>query len=109
MTHSTGRANRDSTTRIAIDPPAFAPPPKMRREYLEARKSELDALLFQAGGNDWKPVMLVINHVRGSGAMYGFGAVGSAAEEVFRAVQGGDAKSLELLQAYAEAVRGASV
>lgn len=109
MTLDSRRANRD-TTRISLEPPTFSPPKEMRGEYLGKRKRELDAVLFQAGENDWKSVMIIINHVRGSGAMYGFDALGNAAEEVAKAVQNGEKdKSLELLRAYADAVNNSSV
>lgn len=100
MTLNNRRANRDST-KVAIDPPTFSPPKEMRAEYLEKRKNELDAMLFQARGGEWKPVMVIINHVRGTGAMYGFENIGNAAEEVGKAVQNGNAKSFELLERYA--------
>ncbi len=108
MTLDNRLALRD-TTRVAIEPPTFSPPPEMRSGYLEQRKSELDAMLFQAGEGDWKPVMVIVRHVRGSGAMYGFEEIGNAAEIVRLAVQAGDANSLELLRRYADAVNNASV
>lgn len=108
MTLDTKRAARD-TTRVAIDPPTFSPSREMREGYLQQRKSELDAMLLQARGGDWKSVRVIIGHVRGTGAMYGFEAVGNAAGEARRAVEAGDAKSLELLQLYADAVNTASV
>lgn len=109
MTLDTKRASHD-TTRIALEPPTFSPPREMREEYLAARKNELDVLLFQAQENDWRTVMLTINHVRGSGAMYGFEAAGNAAEEVSKAVQNGDAKlSRAAMEAYADAVRNAAL
>ena len=103
MTLNNRRANRDSTS-VALEPPTFSPPREMRADYLEKRKNELDAMLFQARGDEWKPVMVIINHIRGTGAMYGFENIGNAAEEVGKAVQNGDSKSLELLERYAETV-----
>lgn len=108
MDYDNHMRNRDST-RIILDPPTYAPPPEMRAAYLERRKSEIDALLDYARAGDWKPVMVVANHVRGTGAMYGFVAVGNAAEELAKAVQGGDANSLEFMEAYAKAVTEAYV
>lgn len=108
MANETRRRSRD-TTRVVLETPTFSPPPGMRAEYLEKRRNELGELLFQAGENDWKPVSVAINHVRGSGAMFGFPEIGAAAEAVVHAVQNGDAKAAELLQAYADAVGGASV
>ncbi len=102
-------AKRDSA-RIVLDPPTFSPPEEMRTGYLGKRKHELDAILFQAKENDWKSVMVTINHVRGSGAMYGFEAIGGAADDVAKAVQNGEKdKSLELLHAYADAVNNSNV
>ncbi len=102
------RGNREST-RVNLDPPTFSPSLEMRAEYLEKRRRELGDILFQAGENDWKPVMIVINHVRGSGEMYGFETIGNAAEDVSRAVQGGDADSIDVLRKYADAVNNAAL
>ncbi len=103
-----GRSERDST-RIVLDPPTFSPTQEMREGYLEKRKGELDTLLFQARENEWRSVIVVVNHVRGSGAMYGFGAIGNAAGEVVKAIQNGDKKCGELLDAYAETVAGTTL
>lgn len=100
---STRTKLRDST-RVAIDPPAFSPPREMRVGYLARRKDELELMLDQARAGEWKPVMTIINHVRGTGVMYGFDNMGLAAEEVMKAVQSGEAKSFALLEGYAKAV-----
>lgn len=81
----------------------------MREAYLGRRKGELESMLEQAQNGEWKPVMNVINHVRGTGAMFGFVHVGIAAENVVKAVQNGDAKSLEQLEEYARIVRETDV
>ncbi len=108
MEYTNRTCARDST-RIILDPPTFSPPPEMRAAYLERRREELESLLDHAGAGEWKPVMTVANHVRGTGAMYGFGDIGKAAEGLVRAVQQGDAKSLEFMNRYAKAVGEAYV
>lgn len=108
MEYANRTGARDST-RIVLDPPTFSPSQEMRAAYLERRKGELDALLDHARAGEWKPVMTVANHVRGTGGMYGFGEVGKAAAELVRAVQNGDAQSLEFMQTYADAVSAAYV
>lgn len=100
---SSDKKNLDST-RIVVDPPPFSPPREMRAGYLERRKAELEQMLEQAETGEWKPVMVIINHVRGTGAMYGFDNLGCSAENVVRAVQNGEAASLDLLREYARAV-----
>ncbi len=102
-------ASRRDSTRLVLDPPTFSPTTEMRAEYLRKRKDELDTLLFQAGENDWKSVIVVVNHIRGTGAMYGFEAIGDAADTVVRAVQNGNTECRELLQVYAETVRDAAL
>ncbi len=101
--------NARETTRVLLDTPTFSPPREMRADYLNRRKAELENLLFQARENNWKQVVGTVNHVRGSGGMYGFPAISAAAESVVLAVQGGNPKSLDVLLAYAEAVGGTSV
>lgn len=103
MTLNPNSRKREST-RIILDPPTFMPPPEMRAGYLERRKAELDTLLDHARASEWKPVVAVANHVRGSGAMYGFKNIGEAAENLVRAVQNGDAKSLDFLETYVKTV-----
>lgn len=98
-------AKRRDSTRFVIEPPTFSPPPEMRKSYLERHKAELDMMLDSAKNGEWKPVVNIGNHVRGTGAMYGFPNMGAAAEELIKAVQNGDANSLEYLEAYARAVR----
>lgn len=100
--------NRD-TTRIILDPPTFSPPPEMRREYLERLKAQNESLIGFGMDGAWKPVVTVMNHVRGTGAMYGFDTIGTAAEVVAKAVENGDGKCLELLEAYAKTVAEAYV
>ena len=103
MTLSNQRSKRDST-RIIVDPPTFAPPPDMREGYLERRKAELEEMLDNARAGEWKPVVSIANHVRGTGAMYGFLNIGLAAENLVKAVQNGDAKSLQFMEDYARVV-----
>ena len=99
---------RDST-RFVLDPPTFSPPPEMRANYLGSRKAEIEDMLDHARNGEWKPVMNIANHVRGTGAMFGFENIGDAAENLVKAVQNGDAKSLEFMVKYAEAVGAAYV
>ncbi len=98
------QVNKRESTRIVIDPPTFIPSQEMRSGYLQRRRAELDGLLYCARQNDWKPVMNVVNHVRGTGAMYGFENIGLAAEQLVKAVQNGEAQSLELVELYAKTV-----
>lgn len=97
-------AKKGDSVRIVLDPPTFSPPHDMRAAYLERRKAELETLLDHARAAEWKPVVAAANHVRGSGAMYGFKNIGDAAESLVRAVQNGDAKSLDFMEAYAKTV-----
>lgn len=101
-------SNRD-TARVVADPPAFTPPPEMRSRYLEQRKSELEMMLDSARSGVWKPVFNIVNHVRGTGAMYGFDNIGLAAEDLVKAVQNGDVKSLDYMEAYARIVSASYV
>ena len=103
MVSDNQKRSRD-TTRIIIDPPTFSLPPEMRSGYLERRKGEIGMMLASAGEGDWKPVVNIANHVRGTGAMYGFDNIGQAAEELVKAVQNGDSKSFGYMEAYAKAV-----
>lgn len=97
-------SGRDSA-RVVIDPPTFSPPREMRSGYLNQRKSELEEMLVSARAGEWKPVLTIANHVRGTGAMYGFANIGDAAENLVKAVQNGDSKSIEWMEAYADAVK----
>lgn len=99
----TSNGKRDST-RLILDPPTFSPPPDMRGGYLERRKAEVESMLDCARAGEWKPVMTIANHVRGTGAMYGFESMGMAAEELVKAVQNGESRSLELMEEYARIV-----
>jgi hypothetical protein len=108
VNNTTDNKNRDCA-RIELDPPTFSPPPEMRARYLEKRKAELDDLIDHARNGEWKPVMTVAGHVRGTGAMYGFENIGTAAENLVKAVQNGDAKSIEFMEKYAEAVNASYV
>lgn len=92
-----------------LDPPTFSPPVEMREEYLNNHKAEIDAMLADARADEWKPVMNVINHVRGTGAMYGFPAMGDAAERLAKAVESGQADSLEYMNEYARIVAATSL
>ncbi|MDR1613458.1 MAG: hypothetical protein LBT97_11860 [Planctomycetota bacterium] len=87
----------------------FHPSREMRQSYLDARKGELEAFLAFAKGNVWKEVIVAANHVRGTGAMYGFVNIGDAAEDLAKAIQNGDPKCLDLAFAYADAVSAAYV
>ncbi len=99
------QVNKRDSTRIVIDPPTFTPPQEMRSGYLQRRREELEGLQYSAHLGDWKPVMNVVNHVRGTGAMYGFENIGAAAEQLVKAVQNGSAQSMELVAAYVRTVK----
>ncbi len=81
----------------------------MRAGYLGRRQAEVDEMLDHGRNGEWKPVLNIANHVRGTGAMYGFKTVGDAAENLVRAVTNGDPGSFALLEEYAKAVREAYV
>lgn len=100
---------KEPSERIILDPPTFSPPPDMRRNYLDARKSEIEAMFDTARMGVWKPVVTIVNHIRGTGKMYGFPAIGDAAESLAKAIQNGDMKCMDYLQAYAKAVDEAVV
>ncbi len=104
-----GMMRKHDSTRVILDPPTYSPPPEMRGAYLGRRKAELDALMDHARAGEWKPVMTVVNHVRGTGAMYGFFEIGDAAAGVVRAVQNGEANSLTVMEEYARIVADASL
>lgn len=106
---SANKQPKKSSSRVILDPPTYSPPPEMRAGYLERRKSELDAMLDNARRGDWKPVMTIANHIRGTGAMYGFDSIGNAAENLVKAVGNGDPKSLEYMEEYVTAVKKSSV
>lgn len=80
------------------------PSPEMRAAYLERHKAELDSLLEKARAGEWKQVYSAANHVRGSGAMYGFKSIGEAAENLSKAIQNGETNCLELMETYAKVV-----
>lgn len=92
------------TTQVFLDPPTFSPPPEMRRDYLQRLKDQIDMMLGCAKVEEWKPIFAVVNHVRGTGAMYGFENIGDAAEELARAIQNGEPQRYELLERYAKIV-----
>ncbi len=95
--------------KTTLDPPTYVPTPELRRGYLERRRAELGALTDSAGAGAWKPVLTALNHVRGTGAMYGFPAIGDAAEALVKAAQNGDADNMECFEAYVRAVAEADV
>ncbi len=94
-----------STTKVILDPPAFSPPPEMRQDYLSKRNAALENLLDSVREGGWKIVYAEVNHVRGTGAMYGFPDLSTKAETLFRAIQKGDPKCREYLDDYVETVR----
>lgn len=98
-----------STTKVILDPPAFSPPPEMRQGYLAKRNAALENLLDSVREGGWKTVYAEVNHVRGTGAMYGFPNMGAAAEALFKAIQKGDAKCRDYLNEYVETVRNSYV
>ena len=89
--------------------PVFMPPPEMRRDYLKRRRSELDALLSSGRGNEWKYVVTFVQHVRGTGGMYGFVNIGDTAASLYRAIHAGDPNCMQHLESYARAVEEAYV
>lgn len=97
---SSGSGSNKKTTRLILDPPTFSPSREMCAEYLAKRKSEVGDMLDSAREGEWKPVMTIANHVRGTGAMYGFPGIGDAAEALVKAVQNGYANSDSYLEAY---------
>lgn len=84
--------------------PAYSPSPELRSGYLERRRGELDMMIVSARAGEWKPIVAVISHVRGTGTMYGFANIGEAAENLGKAVQNGDPDSPALMDAYVKAV-----
>lgn len=105
MDAKTGTANEP----ILLDPPTFVPPPEMRGGYLARRRAELEAMFDSARAGVWKPVITIANHVRGTGRMYNFAAIGDAAENLAKAIQNGDMKCMEYLETYAKVIGDAKV
>lgn len=93
------------TSRIILDPPTFSPPPEMRKGYLDRLNAEIDMMLGCAKVEEWKPIFTIVNHVRGTGAMYGFDNIGDAAEELAHAIQNGETRRYDLLEKYAKIVK----
>ncbi|MDR3211610.1 MAG: Hpt domain-containing protein [Planctomycetota bacterium] len=93
----------------ASDQSFFTVPPEMRKEYLERRQAELDALQSSASGNEWKYVFKILQHVRGTGGMFGFDSIGNAAEQVCHGIQNADLHCLQLMEDYIRTVREAYV
>ncbi|MDR2391238.1 MAG: hypothetical protein LBE84_06145, partial [Planctomycetota bacterium] len=87
-----------------LSPPAFEPSCAMRGGYLKRRKTELDAIMEQARKGEWRPIQEMANHVRGTGAMYGFPNIGLAAENLAKGLQNGDPDCRTLVDLYAKAV-----
>lgn len=106
---SNNRPPRRDSTRIVLDPPTFMPSPEMRAAYLQRHKNEVETLMEKARAGEWKTVYSVANHVRGSGAMYGFKNIGEAAENLSKAIQNGETNCFELLETYAGIVAEAYV
>ena len=100
-----GNAKKKDSTRIILAPPTFSPPPEMRKGYLERRQAELESMLDYARAGEWKPVVNIVNHVRGTGSMYGFPNINTTAEELSKAIQNGDSNCLEYLDTYIRSVR----
>lgn len=84
--------------------PAYSPSREMRTGYLERRRAELDMLIVSARAGEWKPIVAVVNNVRGTGAMFEFPNIGEAAENLLKAVQNGDPDSPALVDVYVKAV-----
>ena len=103
MTLENQMRTRDST-RITLDPPTYSPTSELRAKYLQRHKDELESLRDHAEAEEWKPIMTIANHVRGTGAMYGFPDMGEAAENLVKAVQGGEANPMEYLEEYIKSV-----
>ncbi|MDR1535143.1 MAG: Hpt domain-containing protein [Planctomycetota bacterium] len=94
---------------LVLDPPAFAPPLEMREAYLRRRRDELGELRQGAGRGDWLLVRITANHVRGTGAMYGFPDIGSAADKLADALQNEDSGCRDCLENYVRAVNESSL
>ncbi len=108
MSANEGERQRDST-RVVLEPSTFSPPREMRETYLNNHKAELDQMGYAARAGEWKSVMNIANHVRGTGAMYGFPAMGDAAENLVKAVENGYANSLDYLDEYIRIVKDTTV
>ncbi|MCC8189971.1 MAG: Hpt domain-containing protein [Planctomycetes bacterium] len=102
-TNSHNQRHQPETDRVTLSPPTFSPPPAMREQFLARRRAELETLLRHARAGEWKPVAAVANNVRGTGAMYGFTAIGTAAELLVKAIQDGT-DGLEMLDRYVDTV-----
>ncbi len=98
-----------NNTRLLEARPLYTPPKELREAYLASRRSELEALVSMARENEWKYVVTTAHHVRGTGAMYGFANIGTAAENLCKAIQNGDPNCRELLEKYVNAVNEAYV
>lgn len=101
---NTNDLRRRETTRMVLNPPTFSPPVEMRKDYLDRLKAQLGTMIGCGKVDEWKPIVTIANHVRGTGAMYGFANIGDAAENLARAIQNGEAKSYEFLEEYAKVV-----
>lgn len=101
--------NNGYASRLLSSRPVFTLPSDMRQGYLSRRRGELEALTSSAKGNEWKYVIKLAQHVRGTGRMYGFDNIGDAAEELCKAIQSADPKCMEYVVRYAEAVHEAYV
>lgn len=98
-----------SDARLLAEKPVYVVPREMRAEYLAHRRSELDALISSAKGNEWKYVITIAHNVRGTGRMYGFDNIGDAAEELHKAIQNADSNCYRFVEKYETAVREAYV
>lgn len=83
-----------------LDPPAFEPPPDMRRAYLDRHRAQIGELRAAAAADRWKDVLDEVSHVRGSGGMFGFAALSDAADALVRAYDDAPDDRPRLLDAY---------
>lgn len=96
--------NISLNSRLLAERPLFSPSADMRRGYLTRRRGELAALVSSAKGNEWKYVVIIAHHVRGTGSMFGFPNIGETAENLCRAIQNAEPNCMDYVNLYAKAV-----
>ena len=104
-----GEENKSLVSPLLAVRPVFTPSLDMRRDYLNRRRSELEALLNSGRGNEWKYVSPIAHHIRGTGGLFGFDHICEAAENLAQAIQNADPNCMQYLELYAKAVEEAYV
>ena len=104
-----GEENRPPISPLLAVRPIFAPSFDMRRDYLNRRRSELEALLNSGRGNEWKYVIPLAHNIRGTAGLFGFDSICEAAENLASAIQNADPLCMHYLEIYAKAVEEAYV